>query len=161
LTSFSSNIISGIAVHENSGFEGGNGWVTSKNVLDNTFYSTLLDNDGLVNSIFTQEEQENTDIPRLDKQVLWRRGNETGTIMLNADMALAVDFDGFLDGTTGSVTCSLTGGGALTVCPVSSLLSVAVEYANDNTLWVNDFHDAFIKMTNTGCGVGSTCTAVP
>jgi hypothetical protein len=154
-------IISGVAVPRNSGFDGLNGWVTTRNRLDNTFYSTLLGNDGMVNSIFTQENQDNSAIPRFADQVLWRGGNNDGTIMLNADMALAVDFDGFLDGTTGSVTCSLTGEGTATVCPVSSLLSVAVEYANNNTLWVNDFHDAFIKMTNTGCGVGSTCNAVP
>jgi len=41
-----------------------------------------------------------------------------------------------------------------TTCPDSRLLGLAVEFANSNSTWLNAFHDAFVRMTNTGCGDG-------
>ena len=62
-------------------------------------------------------------------------------------MALVVDLVGAIDSTSGQVSCNLEGAGV--VCPQSSLLSQTVAYANNNRLWLQDYHSAFIKMTNT------------
>jgi hypothetical protein len=148
-------IISGRAVVQDSGFDGGTGWVPDRLRLDNEFYRVLLSPNGdMATAIFILELQ-------VSNQFLWRRDQTGQHFMLDVDMALAVNFNGFLDRTTGRVTCNLSDDNAVQpICPASSTLSIAVEYADNNRLWVNDFHDAFLKMTNTGCGVGGPCTAL-
>lgn len=69
-------------------------------------------------------------------------------------MALAIDLEGRIDPSSGDVTCRV--GGLENSCPDSSLLGITVEYANSNSVWKNDFHDAFVKMTNSGCD-DTTC----
>jgi hypothetical protein len=152
-------IISGRAKQVNSGFEGEDGWVDHPDTLDNEFFAVLLKN-GVVNTEFEQEFQDNTQITQqFPSQFMWRRSAiSSDNFMLNTDMCLVVDFAGYLDPVTGSVTCTLDSSGPAP-CPASPTLSIAVEYANSNSVWVNDFHDAFIKMTNAGCG-GGKCTAV-
>jgi len=69
-------------------------------------------------------------------------------------MALAINLDGQVDPVSGNVTCRVAG--LDNICPDSSLLDITVEYADSNSLWKNDFHDAFVKMTNNGCD-DTTC----
>jgi len=64
-------------------------------------------------------------------------------------MALVTDLEGFLDPTSGEVSCRVAGIDNL--CPDSSTLDIAIEYAESNVAWLNDFHDAFVKMTSHGC----------
>ena len=72
--------------------------------------------------------------------------------MLNADMSLVVDLgNGLVDPVTGQVSCTLT-----TNCPESSLKSLTIGYAQDNAKWVQDFRNAFTKMTSVGCA--GVCT---
>jgi hypothetical protein len=128
--------------------------------LDNNFYSTLIRN-GRV-SDFVQELQNNS-IPFTNK-FLWRENGRPG-FMLNADMALAVDTAGFLNATSGAVTCSLpvrlnAPPPPFTICPNAPLLATANRYALDNAAWVTDFRDAFAKMVNAGCNAPTVCTAV-
>ena len=71
--------------------------------------------------------------------------------MLNVDMSLAFDLgNGLVDPVTGQVGCTLS------TCPESALLGLAVEYAQNNSKWVEDFRGAFTKMTNVGCA--GVCT---
>jgi hypothetical protein len=71
--------------------------------------------------------------------------------MFDSDQALVVDFDGFMtDPASDEVSCSLSAGTSNS-CPAASTLAIANEYAASNTVWLNDFRTAFIKMTNLGC----------
>lgn len=73
--------------------------------------------------------------------------------MLNADMALAFDMEGYLDPTSGAVTCVLASNGmGKTVCPSSLLRARAQLYSNENLVWVKDFESVFLKVANAGCG---------
>ena len=102
--------------------------------LDNQFYQVLLDRQGTVDRDFALELQNNNN-NNFPAQFLWRRGNRND-FMLNVDMALARDFEGFIDPTSGHVTCALNGN-----CPDSPLLGFATEYANNNAAWLSDFRE--------------------
>lgn len=143
----------GDLVDRNSGFDC-NGWVRNENRLNNDYYQQLLSG-GTVDPNWMQDLQDNTEFPEFPNQFLWERDR---ICMLNADMALVVNLDGVIDSTTGAVTCDLGGGGAM-VCPPSSLLSQTAQYADNNGLWLQDYRNAFIKMTNKGCESGA-CTAL-
>jgi hypothetical protein len=82
--------------------------------------------------------------------------------MLNADMGLVSDFDGFIDSGTGEVSCAMqdSADNTLPVCPRASTLDQAAEYSQNNVLWLRDFHDAFTKMMLTGHSPGS-CDSFP
>ena len=72
--------------------------------------------------------------------------------MLNVDLGLAANFTGYIDSTTGEVSCTLraTPGSTLPECPPSSMLPFAAQYKHNNMLWLTDFRDAFTKMTVNG-----------
>jgi hypothetical protein len=76
--------------------------------------------------------------------------------MLNADMSLVSDFAGFIDSTSGEVTCAMqaSADNTLSVCPSASTLDQAVEFSQDNGLWLQEFHNAFNKMMLTGHSPG-------
>jgi len=141
----------GVATKENSGYDGPDGWVINKSRLDNEFYSVLISN-GFVDDIWRPEMQDNIGTIFPD-QIIWRMG-ESVLFMLNSDMALVVDFANSIDPMSGLVSCNLSGEN---VCPAASTLGIANEYANSHSVWLSDFHDAFIKMTNAGCEDGSSC----
>lgn len=77
--------------------------------------------------------------------------------MLNADMALVKDLEGWIDHDSGFVFCSLTDD-----CPDSPLLDFVLDFAQDNAVWIQAFRDAFWKMTSVGCSNvdGDVCTKV-
>jgi hypothetical protein len=64
--------------------------------------------------------------------------------MLNADMALVVNLGAEIDSTTGEVDC------AIGVCPEASTIDQVAIFAGDNALWLEQFRDAFVKMTLNG-----------
>jgi hypothetical protein len=68
--------------------------------------------------------------------------------MLNADMGLVSNFEGYIDTDTGEVSCAMpnSADSTLELCPSASTLDKAAEYSQDNELWLRDFHDAFTKM---------------
>lgn len=142
----------GTANRQNSGFEtDGGAWAVFPNRLDHEFYKTFH-SDGSVNTKLAQNLQENTDLPEFPPRTLWREpGDEE--FLLNSDMALAVNFAGFIDAETGTVSCSLGSSDSGGVqCPTASeTLSIANEYLADNQLWLDEFHDALLKMFSTGC----------
>ena len=72
--------------------------------------------------------------------------------MLNVDLGLVADFTGYIDSTTGEVSCTLraTPSSTLDECPKSDFLPYAAQYKYDNMKWLTDFRDAFTKMTVNG-----------
>jgi hypothetical protein len=64
--------------------------------------------------------------------------------MLNADMALVVNLGAEIDSTTGEVDCVIGD------CPEASTIDQVAIYAGDNALWLEQFRDAFVKMTLNG-----------
>jgi Peroxidase len=158
--SYSLCCCSGRAVPQNSGFNGNAGWGPDLITLNNNFYTELIRNGRAAD--FVLELQ--TNVAPFTNKFLWRENGRPG-FMLNADMALAVDTAGFLNATSGAVSCSLpvppnTPAGPLPVCPNSPLLATANRYANNNAAWVTEFRDAFTKMVNTGCNAPAICAVV-
>lgn len=138
----------------NSGFSGEDGWVDNLKAFDNHFYVELLNNN-VVDADFVQEEQINMNTPFPD-QFLWRKenGNE---FMLDADMAVVVNFGDDMNAMTGEVFCTLGDSGP-NVCEASKLLTHAIAFSGNDAAWRQVFHDAFMKMTNIGCS--GACTFV-
>jgi len=64
--------------------------------------------------------------------------------MLNADMSLITDFSGNINSDTGAVTCTPQ------TCPAASTFSQAAAYSQNNAQWLQDFHNAFVKMMLNG-----------
>jgi hypothetical protein len=90
--------------------------------------------------------------------------------MLNIDMALVRDFDGFINPTTGQVSCqtitaataaSSTAAKGVPICPQASTFDLAVEYAFDNAGWLEDFNEAMTKMVLNGHTVPTNCASFP
>ena len=136
----------GVATKSQSGFDGPDGWVGSRETLNNAFYKALV-RDGAVSSVFRLIPQINTGTVFPD-QYLWRMGSSL-EFMLNADMATVIDLNGKINPISGNVTCRVAGSGAL--CPKSPTFDIVLEYANSGNTWIHDFHDAFQKMTSNGC----------
>jgi hypothetical protein len=162
----------GTLAEENSGFDGPQGWVRDPNRLDNDFYIRLLQagNFDEPNSRYRQESGDNG-------EVLWRYQigqqdididnieavvDDIPTVMLNADFALVVNFE--FSTFEGGVNCipgralvfdnstntTTTLDDGAVICEAASTLNQVTIYANDNALWLQDFRDAFVKMTFKG-----------
>jgi len=74
--------------------------------------------------------------------------------MLNADMGLISDFSGNINSDTGAVTCTPQ------TCPAATTFSQVVAYSQNNDLWLQDFHNAFVKMLLNGYSPNS-CESPP
>ena len=136
----------GVATKNKSGFDGPDGWVGSSETLNNNFYKKLVMG-GEVSTVFRLIPQINTGTVFPD-QFLWRLGSSK-EFMLNADMATVIDLEGKVDPISGNTTCRVAGTGE--ICPKSPTLPIVVEYANNGQTWINDFRNAFWKMTSKGC----------
>ena len=81
------------------------------------------------------------------------RGRGGPIVMLNADMALISDMEGYIDSTTGFASCipndDSQGDTDLPVCPEASTRGLVMEFANKNGLWLTEFRNALTKITNT------------
>ena len=151
--------------------------------LNNEFYTFLVGRQDLSEAtplrFFEQRLEDNSGVSDIDDQYLWvytgdSGGGRTGPsgrelqatnelVMLNVDLGLVADFAGYIDPTTGEVTCILnvTQGSTEPACPAASTLDQAALYKYDNLLWLNDFRDVFTKMTLHGHEPDSTCTSLP
>ncbi len=65
-------------------------------------------------------------------------------LMLNSDMSLYKEI-GEVEN-RGKVSC------VYDECPLSSVSSISLEYAEDNALWIRDFTDVWHKMVQNGEG---------
>lgn len=133
-----------------SGFNGA--WVHGERVFDNEFYAFLVDKQDstLPSAEYIQDNSSNS-----NSMYSWtHQGGNTGDrpeIMLNADMALVYDFKDHMNNQSGEVSCVLTNDGtSATVCPEALTLPKVTEYSQDNTVWLSDFHGAFVKMLTNG-----------
>jgi hypothetical protein len=100
--------------------------------------------------------EDNARFPPFPNQFFWKEDgdSDSGIFMLQADMALAFDMEGFLDPSNGNVTCRLVQTKGFAVCPTSSLRSRAEFYRKNNDAWIRDFEVAYLKIVNRGCGNG-------
>ena len=136
----------------NSGFRGGK-WVDNDEEIDNDYFEVLLDNNGeLPNEKFIQTNEGST-----NGQYLWTEGTrDDALLMINADMALVVDMDGYLDQETGLASClpnkgatAATRNSEMPECPPAfATLPFVKLYDDDGDLWLSDFRDALLKMVN-------------
>jgi hypothetical protein len=157
LSFFLLTTFSGGATSANSGFTGEQGWDHDPDLLDNDYYKQLLNF-----KQYTLIMEDNKHFPPFPDQFYWEEEvvpGVSGVFMLQADMALAFDMEGYLNPANGDVNCTLVPTDGQTVCPASPLRARAELYRDNNLLWVEAFEAAFIKMINTGCG-NSVCSAV-
>jgi catalase (peroxidase I) len=162
-------VVSGVMRRDNVGFDSPNGWTQNNFVFDNGYYREL------VGPGTTLEEQ-------LDRAPNWQQRfkdngglgsgvpsvfqwegypNNERIVMLNADIALVRQLHGDNKAVDGQVSCPFVPrGGYGSRCPMarSDLFTNMVKYRNDNKIFLEDFRDAFIKMTHKGYRVdNSSC----
>lgn len=137
---------SGFAASANSGFSGGVGWDNLPDRLENEYYNELLKFDQL-----DLHFDDNTAFPPFPNQFYWV-DRESGIFMLNADMALMFDMQGYINPTNGAVNCTLVPVVGQKQCPSSYLRDTVRFYSGRNNQWVRSFEIIFLKMVNNGCG---------
>lgn len=164
----------GTAKRTISGFDGPDGWTFNKDKLSVGYYELIVggnghssldgltDEDIFFTTKWTQETIDNRNKGTPDR-VQWfhlKDANKTNPvnpgekrqerpIMLNADIALVRDFDGYLNGGTGEVGCQFRccPDKEVPVCPAANLtMWIAAEFKFNNTMWLGEFRDAFDKM---------------
>ena len=140
---------------ENSGFEGR--WVrntTAKgvnpaSVLDNEYYIEILRPWVQVNitSPFAGTTKVQWQDPNTKPNSVLSRLNPNQLPMLfNSDFCFAIKFTVIDEsGHASCVGCANPTSGP-NCCPFSSTLGLVVKYANNNTLWLGDFTNVFMKM---------------
>lgn len=114
-------------------------WTPDPYVLDNAFYTVLVDEENIHQWKFDS-----------DKQV-WR--SKTDLTMLNTDVALLKDTapSRFANGTWQGTPQSSCTDGFLRYCPDAATAPLVRTYATDNKLWLEDFRAAsYVLMTNFG-----------
>lgn len=148
----------GAAQRQNSGFDGSGGWVPRRRTLNNEYYELIVGGNRPTSNIETlmdapnwnQVRINNRDIPNMPSRSQWNRRN---LFMLNADVSLVRDFSGRINNRTGVVTCEFRDRNR-NRCPYAQqTLEIAAEYKFDNDLWLEQFRDAFTKMTEMGLDV--------
>ena len=159
----------GTASRSNSGFNGTAGWVNNVNALDNAYYAGLVGGNSSTDSFeklfqgprWDQQFVNNTNLVNIPNRFQWIHPNvnqSVPTIMLNADIGMVRDLTNFLNATTGEVKCKFACPGSTTcpqngppACPFASqTFNTSVEYKFNNTLWLNEFRDAYNKMLING-----------
>ena len=158
----------GVASRQNSGFPGQGGWDNTELRLDNNFYVGIVGPPNATGQALTWNlvKVDNSDLTNIPDRYVWFRtgagdvaGDEVPVIvngvtqgnpdfMLSADIALVRDFSASI-AADGQVSCRF-GISAPNACPFAKTISQASEYRVNNNLWLNDFRDAFTKMTLTG-----------
>ena len=148
------------------GFDGPFGWVPNNTRFDNEYFQELVgegttselqlegaprwlqvpvDNTGLVN---------NTNIPNRFQWEGFPGGRRV--MMLNSDIALVRQLDDGNKQESGFVSCKFVSRApGETVCPASRsvIFNEMVKYRNDNRVFLEDFREAMIKMTNVGYSI--------
>jgi hypothetical protein len=112
-----------------------------KHFPDNEYYRLLAGSPNL-----SSDALDWTQIQLANGLVQWVRtdGNPTRRIfMLNVDIALARDLDGF----SFLPSCTFK---APNQCPLASTLSKVGTYRNDNMVWLQDFKAVLVKMLEKG-----------
>jgi hypothetical protein len=171
----------GGAHRENSGFDGAAGWVNNPDRLSNGYYNMICappDREGAINdfeaAMFAPAwdlefiDNSDTDFGTPDRHQWFHQKDATRDdageinleklVMLNSDIALVRDLDGYLDTSNGHVSgcqfrCLNNGcqNSELPRCPhAQQTFDFVREYEGDNLLWLNDFSAAFRKILMRG-----------
>jgi catalase (peroxidase I) len=122
----------------NSGYTGP--WENSPFVFDNTYYNSLI------NRKWTFTKPTDARAGATGQVSLWKDivpGPGEVTSMLNADMSLVTTA-----ATTSSVNAEFVRGNPQ--FPKSATFDLVDSYANNNTLWLDNFKTAFAKLTALG-----------
>jgi catalase (peroxidase I) len=142
----------GAAGIQQSGFRGP--WAPPTTRFNHQFYTALVSS----NNMWFQEainETQSSVFP--DVRYQWS-SNVTGRpqlLMLNADMALFKYIQPDMDGQEINTTCRVLN----TNCPPSMTASIVEEFANNNTLFMEEFGPAFQLMIENGYRTGDLVSA--
>lgn len=155
----------GTLVRENSGYNGVNGWVGNTVLFDNAYYEDLVGGSDasdtfenfMASSNWKQVFVDNTDLTTPDRWE-WERGTDPHIVMINSDMALVRNLTGEMDPDSGEVAdcqikCTRSNLDRCTPkrCPhAPETFDIVVEYKFNNTQFILDFEDAFLRMLNKG-----------
>mmetsp|Transcript_30388 Transcript_30388/g.45995 ORF Transcript_30388/g.45995 Transcript_30388/m.45995 type:complete len:511 (-) Transcript_30388:384-1916(-) len=179
----------GGAHRENSGFDGEHGWVNNPNQLANGYYNMICappTREGAISAFeaamfapaWDLEFIDNTQIGKSSRYQWFHQKdanrddaadiNLDKLVMLNSDIALVRDLDGYLNPETGEVTgCQFRclnnacAGSATPRCPhAAQTFDIVVEFEGDNLVWLDEFSAAFRKMLIRGyeAEVGVSCS---
>lgn len=167
---------------ENSGFDGEHGWVNNPRQLTNGYYNMICappEREGAISAFeaamfapaWDLEFIDNTDIGTPDRYQWFHvkdptRDDDTinleSLVMLNTDIALVRDLEGYLDTTTGEVTgCNFRCRNNVCRddrprCPhAAQTFDTVIKYEGDNLLWLTDYSAALRKMLVRGYDTGN------
>lgn len=146
---------------EVQGFDAPYGRVQDNLQFNNGYYLELVgageDLDSQVNRApnwqqrFVDNSNEPDDIPNVFQWEGYPNGKKI--VMLNSDIAMVRQLHYGNKAPNGKVGCQFVArGGSDAPCPVAraDLFTEMVKYRNDNHLFLEDFRDALLKMTQSG-----------
>lgn len=160
----------GKLARENSGYNGVNGWLGNTRRFGNGYYDDLIGGENASSPVeelmdaanWGQIEVDNSDIDGMANKFEWERGtNPDHFVMINTDIALVRDLDGYINSASGQVDCQFRCNRRNCVpdaCPMAAqTFDIATEYAFDNGLFIEDFESAFKRMLNKGFDASGGC----
>ena len=151
----------GKAFRDHSGYRGAGGWHKDPTALNRGYYASL--NLTTWNLTFVN----NSDIPNMHDKYQWTAKNSNTSLppffMLNSDMAVLYDMDGYLNSTSGFVGCQIPRANPTSpVCPYAKqTYDSFVRYKFNDTTFLYDFRDVFNKMLTRGYNTSSGCPLPP
>ena len=156
----------GIMERKVLGFDGPNGQTLDNSSFDNAYFKELIGHGTTyqeqVNNApnWQQVFVDNSDLPNIPSRYQWEGyPNGVKIVMRNSDIALVRQLNSDNKADSGRVGCQFVPrGGDKSTCPMarSDLFVEMVKYRNDNQLFLKDFRDALIKMTQTGYSIDSS-----
>jgi hypothetical protein len=154
---------------DNFGFDSPNGWTQNNFVFDNGYHKELVGPGATLEEQadrapnWQQRFKDNGGLDSGAPSVFQWEGypNNERIVMLNADIALVRQLHAGNKAVDGQVSCQFVSRGEDgPTCPMarSDLFIQMVKYRNDDMIFLEDFRDAFLKMTQKGYTVDiSTC----
>lgn len=146
-------------------FMGGNYWTRNGGVLDNTYYSYLVGGTSMdePDPVLINDAPCWKQVATLSDGFEWASCDGSITAnLLNVDIALARNFDGYIE-ETGEVLCQFVPmqGVLAPACDASDYMYLMIlgEYKADNTHWLQDFKDVLNSIILQGYDAGGACTA--
>lgn len=155
----------GVMEREVLGFDGPNGRTLDSSSFNNAYFKELIghgtsyqeqiDNAPNWQQVFV----DNSDLPNIPSRYQWVGfPNGIKIVMRNSDIALVRQLNSNNKADSGRVGCQFVPrGGDKATCPRArnDLFVQMVKYRNDNRLFLEDFRDALIKLTQTGYSIDS------
>eukprot|EP01084_Bolivina_argentea_P252146 423167_1 len=133
-----------------------NEWTIDEQILNNDYYKGLY---------IDKEFNEFKQIQVLGNKYQWVLGNEffkqfdnglyEGTLNLNSDMSLIIEIAPWINTDNGQVNCtapSMPNNPRLNPCNAqrSEIIDIVEQYALNNSVWINEFAQVWIKMITMG-----------